>query len=165
MNLQDIQLLFAYDKWATDRLLGVVGTLHDDQYARNLNSSHGGIRGTMIHTYGAEWIWLERWKGTSPTALIKEEDLPTFPLLKEKWDALRGEIDGFVRDLSDERLQAQLMYRDLKGNQYTQPLWQQMQHLINHSTYHRGQVVGMLRQVGVKPVNTDLITYFRENPL
>ncbi|HXG37612.1 MAG TPA: DinB family protein [Bacteroidota bacterium] len=161
MNLHDIRTLFAFDQWATDRILDIVATLSEEQYVKNMNSSHGGVRGTLVHYYGAEWIWLERWKGTSPTALIKEEDIPTFPRLREKWTALRQELNQFVNTLTEEQLQSPLTYNDLKGNQYTQPLWQQMQHLINHSTYHRGQVVTLLRQLGVKPVATDLIAYYR----
>lgn len=161
MVLQDIKTLFDFDKWATERILDVVAALHEDQYTKNLASSHGGIRGTLVHTYGAEWVWLERWRGTSPTSLFKEENLPTFSMLKEKWSALRPQLDQLVQSLTEEKLQSPLTYKDLKGNQYTQPLWQQMQHLINHSTYHRGQVVTMLRQLGVQPVATDLIAYYR----
>ncbi len=163
MTLNDIRTLFAFDQWATDRILDIVATVPEDQYVKNMNSSHGGIRGTLVHYYGAEWIWLERWKGTSPTTLIKEDDIPTFLQLREKWTSLWQELNQFVHSLTEEKLLSSLTYKDLKGNQYTQPLWQQMQHLINHSTYHRGQVVTMLRQVGVKPVNTDLITYYRLN--
>lgn len=161
MVLNDIKNLFEFDKWATDRMLEVVASLNEEQYAKNLGSSHGGIRGTLIHTYGADWIWLERWKGTSPTSGITEEEIPTFSTLKEKWASLRTQMDQFVQSLNEEKLQSPLSYKDLKGNAYTQVLWQQMQHLINHSTYHRGQVVTMLRQSGVKPVATDLIAYYR----
>jgi uncharacterized damage-inducible protein DinB len=161
MTLQDIRTLFEFDQWATERILDIVAELPEDQYARNMNSSHGGVRGTLVHYYGAEWIWLERWKGSSPTTSIKEEDIATFPAIRNKWSALRREIEEFLLSLTDEKLQSSLAYKDLKGNQYTQPLWQQMQHLINHSTYHRGQVVTMLRQLGVKPVATDLIAYYR----
>jgi uncharacterized damage-inducible protein DinB len=162
MTLTDIKTLYDFDQWATDRILEIVAAVPEDQYAKNLNSSHGGIRGTLVHYYGAEWIWLERWKETNPTTLIKEEDLPTFPLLKEKWNLLRHELNQFVASLTEEKLQSPLSYKDLKGNEHTQLLWQQMQHLVNHSTFHRGQVVTMLRQIGVKPVATDLIAYYRK---
>ncbi len=161
MNPRDIQTLFDFDKWATERILDVVATLSDEQFSKNLNSSHGGIRGTLVHIYAADLVWLERWKGTSPTAMVKEHEVPTFPMLKDQWSHLRSQLEAFVQSLTEEKLQAQLSYKDLKGNPYTQPLWQQMQHLINHSTYHRGQVVTMLRQLGVRPVATDLIAYYR----
>ncbi|HEY5615455.1 MAG TPA: DinB family protein [Bacteroidota bacterium] len=162
MTLNDIKILFDFDKWATNRILEIVATLPEDLYSKSLNSSHGGIRGTLVHTFSADWVWLERWKGNNPTVFIKEEDIPTFPLLNERWAKLRNDMDGFVASLNEEKIQAGLSYKDMKGNPYTQLLWQQMQHLINHSTYHRGQVVTMLRQVGVKPVATDLIAYYRQ---
>lgn len=161
MTLKDIHTLFDFDHWATERILDVVATLSEEQYTKNLNSSHGGVRGTLVHYYGAEWIWLQRWKGTSPSALSTEEEIPTFPQLREQWSAVRLELNRFLNSLTEEQLQSPLTYKDLRGNQYTQPLWQQMQHLINHSTYHRGQVVTLLRQLGVKPVATDLIAYYR----
>jgi uncharacterized damage-inducible protein DinB len=161
MNLNDIRTLFAFDQWATERILDIVATVPEDQYARNMNSSHGGLRGTLVHSYGAEWIWLQRWKGTNPTALFSEQEIPTFAQLRERWTALRQDLNRFLDTLTDEQLQSPFTYADLKGNQYTQPLWQQMQHLINHSTYHRGQVVTLLRQLGVKPVSTDFIAYYR----
>lgn len=161
MTLSDIKDLFAFDQWATERMLEIVAALPEEQYARNLNSSHGGIRGTLVHSYGAERIWLERWRGSNPTTLVTEEEVPTFGQLKEKWTTLRGELNRFLESLTEEHLQSAHTYKDLKGNQYTQPLWQQMQHLVNHSTYHRGQVVTMLRQLGVRPVATDLIAYYR----
>ena len=162
MTVKEIQALFDFDKWATNRTLEIVATLNEDQYSRNLNSSHGGVRGTLVHTYGADRIWLERWKGTSPTALIKEEDIASFQSLQERWASLRVQMDQFSQSLTEDKLQSPLSYKDLKGNAYSQILWQQMQHLINHSTYHRGQVVTMLRQLGVKPVATDLIAYYRQ---
>lgn len=161
MNLQDIHTLFSFDHWATNRILEVVATLSPEQYQQDLKSSHGGIRGTLVHIYAADWVWMERWKGNSPAGLKKEDDLSTFPALKEEWDRLRNEMNSFVASLTEQKIQEPLSYKDIRGNAYTQPLWQQLQHLINHSTYHRGQVVTMLRQLGVKPVSTDLINYYR----
>jgi len=71
-------------------------------------------------------------------------------------------MSEFVSELTDERLSSVLIYKTMEGKQFSNILWQMMQHLINHSTYHRGQVVTMLRQLGVKPIGTDLITFYRE---
>jgi uncharacterized damage-inducible protein DinB len=162
MTLPEINTLIDFDAWATNRILEIVATLPQDQYSKNLNSSHGGIRGTLVHTYSADWVWLERWKGNSPSTPLKEEDFPEFPALKSKWDALRAERDEFISSLTDAKLQTSLAYKDIKGNPYNQPLWHLIQHVVNHSTYHRGQVVTMLRQVNVKPVATDLVAYYRQ---
>lgn len=162
MTFAELKTLFDYDKWATIRILGFVATLKEEQYTKDLGSSFGGVRGTLVHIYGADRIWLERWKGQSPKSLIRVEDIPTFGLLRERWEALRRELDSFLGTLTDQKIQAPHSYTDTEGNPNTQPLYCQMQHRVNHSTYHRGQIATMLRQLGMKPIGTDLITYYRE---
>src|SRR5687767_12035235 len=162
MTVKECKALFAYDRWATNRLLETVATLPEDQYGKDLGSSFGGVRGTLVHIYGADWVWLQRWRGNSPSALIKQEEIPTLQMLKQRWEELRTELDGFLGSLTEEKLQASLNYKDIKGNPYSLPLYQQLQHRINHSTYHRGQIVTFLRQLGAKPQATDLILYYRE---
>ena len=162
MTVQECKALFEYDRWATNRLLETVATLPEDQYMKDLGSSFGGVRGTLVHIYGADWVWLQRWRGNSPSALIKEEEIPTLQMLKQRWEDLRTELDGFLGSVTEEKLQASLGYRDTKGVPYSLPLYQQLQHRINHSTYHRGQIVTFLRQLGAKPQGTDLILFYRE---
>ncbi|MEX2090284.1 MAG: DinB family protein [Bacteroidota bacterium] len=161
MTKQEIITLFDFDRWATERVLDVAATLSEGQYTKNLNSSFGGVRGTLVHIYAADWIWLERWKGNSPTTLIREEDLPNLASLRERWIGWRSQADEFLHAVTEEQLQSPLSYSDIRGNPHTQILWQQLQHLINHSTYHRGQVITLFRQLGIKGVGTDLINYYR----
>lgn len=163
MHIQDIHTLYEYNYWANHRILGVVETLTPEQFAKNLGSSHGGIQSTLVHIMGAEEIWLRRWKGTSPTGFAKPEDYGTFRTLKQHWNVVEHEMMDFVHSLTaDEDIRKVIEYKDMKGNAYSRPLYQLMQHLVNHSTYHRGQVVAMLRQSGVEPVGTDLIMFYRE---
>ena len=161
MTKSEIVTLFDYDKWATNEQLKVVTGLSDEQYTRNLGTSFGGIHGTLVHILGAQRVWLSRWKGEAPIALPGADELPTLAKLTERWKALRDELGTFLQTLSDDKLAQRLSYKDLKGNSYSQPLVHQMQHLINHSTYHRGQITTMLRQLGATPVGTDLIGYYR----
>ncbi|MEX0601977.1 MAG: DinB family protein [Bacteroidota bacterium] len=161
MTLKDLQTLFDYDRWATDRILEIVGTLADDHYTKNLGSSHGGIHGTLVHMIAANRIWLDRWKGKNPESLFRAEDFPTLEDLRKEWNMWNEEMQAYLGGLDDRRLQEPLSYKDLKGNSHSQVLGLQLQHLVNHSTYHRGQVVVLLRLLGVKPVSTDMINYFR----
>jgi uncharacterized damage-inducible protein DinB len=162
MTKSEIVTLFDYDKWAANEQFKVVTGLNEEQYNRNLGTSFGSIHGTLVHIFGAQRVWLTRWKAEAPTALPGVEELPTLAKLTERWNALRDELGTFLQTLSDEKLAQRLAYKDLKGNSYSQPLIHQMQHLINHSTYHRGQITTMLRQVGATPVGTDLIGYYRK---
>ena len=163
MHITDIYNLYEFNYWAKSRIVSVVETLTHEQYTKDLGSSHGGIHGTLVHSMGAEEIWLKRWKGESPSSLYKPEDFPTFDEVNNHWDMVEHEMMGFCHTLkTDHDITKIISYKDMKGNEYSQPLYQMMQHLINHSSYHRGQVVTMLRQLDVKPIGTDMITFFRE---
>ncbi len=165
MHLQDIHTLYEYNYWANHKLLEIVRTLTEEQYKKDLGSSHGGIHGTLFHQMGAEEIWLMRWKGNSPATFGQAEDYPAFDALSQHWNNVEREMMDFCHRLqSEDDIKRVVAYKDLKGNEYSQPLWQLMQHLANHSTYHRGQIVTLLRQVGAKPVGTDLVAFYRQNP-
>lgn len=162
MNAATIRNLYEYDRWANARLLAVVARLRGEQFTKSLGSSYASIRDTLAHILGAEWIWLERWKGNSPKALLDPKEFPTVDALRARWGRLEKDQADFLRSLTDERLQAALRYTTTEGTPFVQPLWQLMTHLVNHSTYHRGQVITMLRQVGAEAVSTDLVVFFRE---
>ena len=162
MTKNEIQTLFEYDKWATAHQLEAASRLAPEPYHRDFGDSFGGVHGTLVHIYGAQKIWLERWNGGMPAALPGAKDVPTLAMLRERWAGLRDDLAAFIQALTEETLVQPLAYKDLKGNPYVQPLLGQMQHLINHSTYHRGQVTTLLRLAGGTPVSTDLIRYLRE---
>jgi len=162
MTLSDVLTLFAYDTWATERTLQSVSALPEPKYLENLRSSHGGIHTTLVHIYSASWLWLQRWNGHPPVAHVSPDEIPSLDSLKDRWRAYGVERDRFFKDLSEEKLAAPLSYSDLRGNRHAEPLVHQVQHVTNHASYHRGQVVTMIRQQGGTPVSTDLIAFFRE---
>ena len=165
MQIRDIQTLYAFNSWANRRLLESLQTLSHEEFARDLGSSHGGIHGTLIHAMGAEDIWLRRWKGESPSRFYGTAEFPTLGAVAGHWGAVDTALLEFSRWLrADADIEAVTAYKDLKGNAYSQPLWQLMQHVVNHSTYHRGQIVTMQRQLGFAPTGTDLVTYYRLGP-
>jgi uncharacterized damage-inducible protein DinB len=161
MTVTEIRTLFEYDEWATDRTMESVSSLPESKYQENLKSSHGGIHGTLAHVCWADALWLARWRG-SPTPRSAVDEMPTLDSLKKQWKSYRADLGTFLGGLTDVRLATPLSYSDTKGNKHEEPLYQQMLHKINHSSYHRGQVVTMLRQIGHKPIGTDLIAFFRE---
>jgi uncharacterized damage-inducible protein DinB len=129
-------------------------------FTRDLKSSHRSIRDTLTHVVWAEWIWLERWKGASPTDLFSPERFPTVESLADRFRAVAAERSGFLEGLSAEAATRVVEYRNLKGETWRYPLWQQLHHVVNHSTYHRGQVITMLRQLGAPAPATDLLVYY-----
>ena len=162
MTHADLIFLFAYNRWANARTLSAAARLTPDQLTRDLGNSFASVRDTLVHIYGAEWIWLARWKGTSPTTAIVAADIPDVAALAARWKTVEEEQAAFIKDLADADIERMIEYANLKGDRFTNPLGRLMQHLVNHSTYHRGQVTTMLRQLGATPVSTDLVTFLRE---
>lgn len=165
MTADDVRDLFQYNKWATHRMLTSLDGLTDEQFTRDLGSSFPGLRETVGHIAAAEWAWLQRWLGTSPTARPEWAQGSSRAELAARFGEIESTRAAYLSELSDADIDRAITYSNLAGVRYTQPLGPQFQHVVNHSTYHRGQIATMLRQVGVKPTDTDLITYARETRL
>ncbi len=161
-NKDAVGRLIEYTKWANHRVVRAAATLGVSDYKRDLGSSYGGVRGTLAHILGAEWIWLERWKGVSPPRLPDEGEFPDILDLRSRWKAIEEHRDSWFKNLSEAAVRQRISYRNLEGKSFEAPLWQLIQHVANHSTYHRGQVVTMLRMLGAKAVSTDLVLWDRE---
>ena len=159
MNKNDITYLNEYNKWANARMLDVASKLSPEQFTADLQSSHRSVRDTLAHTLAAEWIWLERWKGTSPKALLTATDFPTPESLRARWGQVERDYTEFFSGLSDEALDRVIGYTNTRGEQWEYALGSMIQHLMNHSTYHRGQVTTMLRQLGAEVTPVDLLVF------
>lgn len=165
MTARDVRLLLDYHYWARDRLLDAVQRLSADALLQDRGSSFRSIRDTLAHMYFAERAWYSRWQGASPTALPDASQFEGVSALRDAWRTLELELRAFVASLSDTDLTRGVDYRLLSGVSAASPFWQMIQHVVNHATYHRGQVVTMLRQAGQQPpLSTDLITFYRELP-
>ena len=157
MNKQDVQLLYQYNRWANGRMLDAVSGLTAEGFTRSLSSSYPSVRDTLVHILWAEWIWLMRWQRTSPKAIFNPADFPSLSLLQARWAEVERDQTDFTHSVSDESLQTVIAYINTNGEEWKYPLGQMMQHVVNHSTYHRGQVTTMLRQLGVEPTQTDFL--------
>jgi uncharacterized damage-inducible protein DinB len=181
MDLDDIQTLYAYNRWANQRLFSALEKLSEQQFPAEVQSSFPSVRETVFHILFAEWLWLKRWQGTSPRATGSNpnvtsttwnslspggtpaaHELTTVAELKSFGDSIERERQQFLNTLSDAALDAPLAFKDMAGNPYSEPLGQLLQHLVNHGTYHRGQVTTMLRQAGAETVALDMLFFFRE---
>jgi uncharacterized damage-inducible protein DinB len=151
----------AYKEWQVKRLLAAVRDLPADTFEPSRGSSHGGIKGTLQHMYGADFIWMRRLKGASLTRA--DVVLPdTREDLEDKWLKLIAEWREWATSVPDSGWEQRLDYTMFDGSQRSNSFWQIVLHVVNHGTLHGGQVVGMLRQAGVTPPQTDLIFFYRE---
>lgn len=165
MNRHDIRKLFDYTEWANHLVLDAAEKLTVEQQHHDFKISHGSLHGTLVHMAGAEWIWLERWHGTSHSHGWHGADFADLAALRARWQAIEAARRALLDELSEEALQRELSYRNLKGEPFTLPLSAQMQHVVNHATLHRGQVVGMMRQLGLTPPGVDLLYFLIAPPM
>jgi len=159
--ISEIVELYEFNRWANQRILDAVTALSSEQFARDLKSSFPSVRDTLVHVLGADWIWLSRWQGVSPTQ-TPDWGLTTLASIRSRWEQIENERTAFLERLTPDALHGVLEYRTLKGDPFSNPLWQLLRHVVNHSTYHRGQITTMLRQLGAPTVSTDLVQFYRE---
>lgn len=164
MTLDDIRTLIEFNYWGNHRALDACAGLTPEQFMRDLGNSFPSVRDTLAHILGAEWIWHERWHGRSPKTLLLPGDFPDLASIRARWGDVESDSRKFVGGLNEATLARVHEYRLVSGVASAQPLWQLIQHLVNHGSYHRGQITMMLRILGAKPMGTDLITFYRERP-
>jgi len=162
MELPGIHNLYAYNRWANDRILSVAGSLSEEELRRDLGGSFGSLWGTLVHIFGVEWLYPQRWNGVSPSALPAPEQFGDLAALRAFWDKVRADQQRFIDQLNEQRLHQLVEYVSLGGGKFSYPLVDQMRHLVNHSTYHRGQVTLQLRLLDQQPMATDYLLYLDE---
>ena len=165
MTPEEMSLLYDYNAWANHRTMDAVAALTPEQFTKPMGSSFSSVRDTLAHICGGEWVWLERFLGRSPAAMPDNSRFADLNSLREHWAPIGSQLLKFVHGLTSEDLNRVLEYKTMKFGVYKNPLWQSLQHVANHGTYHRGQVTTMLRQHGTQPIATDLMHFYRERAL
>ena len=162
MNLQDLRVMLDYHYWARDRLLDGVEALTPEQFTRDMGSSFRSIRDTLVHIYFAEWAWHLRWQGQSPTPLAPDL-FADAAAVRKVWVDHEVKVRAFVENLGEEGIHRVFQYKLMSGPAGASAFWQMLQHVVNHASYHRGQVTTLLRQLGAAPPKSmDMIAFFRE---
>jgi uncharacterized damage-inducible protein DinB len=163
MTFEELRLLVYYNYWARDRLLDAVAELSPEQFTRDMGNSFGSVRDTVAHIIDAEQIWISRWHGEQPLGFQQPDRIPDVEAARNEWSTNEGRMRAFLEQLGRGDVERVFEYKDMRGNLRSDVFWQMVQHVVNHGSYHRGQVTTMLRQLGAKPAKfMDLIAFYRE---
>ena len=169
MTKNGIQLLFKYDRWANNRVLQAASALSPEQFTRDLGGSFRSLRDTLVHIIASEWGWLTYWKASSHSSpfltdlwdrvdvLFRPVAFPDIAAVRVQWAEVEKEQTAFVNAVTEEALVKNFPVRTKQLS-----LAHLMQHLANHSTYHRGQVALMMRQLDAEPLSTDFAFFLLE---
>lgn len=152
-----------YNVWATNRLLHAAADLPAEELTRDFGTADRSIFDTLGHVFGAERIWLARIKEGSPAGPLVKPAATEIPQLSVEWSELHGRWREWMSSLTDEDAMQVIHYTDLKNRPWSNPLWQILLHVVNHSTHHRGQASGFIRALGKVPPPLDFIAFVREN--
>ena len=159
MFQDDLSALYAYNRWADDRVLEAARKLSPEQYAQEPLPGWTSVRATVVHVADASLIWARRIAGEPVAARAKESDFPPLDDAAGLFDRAHDAYDRLLPTLTPERLAAVWSYRNFEGKELRLPLWTVLRHVVNHATYHRGQVASKLKRLGVEPPSTDLVVW------
>ncbi len=150
---------FEYTRWASVRVLEAAAKLPSELLAEDCGNSFGGILDTLIHIFRADRVWLKRCQGEATASFAPAGEELTLETLKADWPILLENFATWVRAQDEAALNRQLQWVNLKGEAKSELLYKILLHVVNHGTYHRGQIITMIRQAGGEVVATDLLYY------
>ncbi|HVW87526.1 MAG TPA: DinB family protein [Bryobacteraceae bacterium] len=152
-----------YTIWATNRLIEVSANLTPDELHRDFGTADKSIQGTLTHLMRAERTWFRRIHEGTPSIPWGFAADGQWETLAAEWPRIHQDWRDWAAALSDADAEAILDYTDLKGQRWSQPIWQIVLHVVNHATHHRGQISGFLRATGKTPPPLDFIAFVRQS--
>jgi uncharacterized damage-inducible protein DinB len=162
MLLEYIKLLYAYHRWANERILRTVQRIDLTQANESTQRGYARIHETLVHIVGAEAIWRSRWQGVALTRRPTPDDLPTLLAVQQRWQDEEHQMQIFIDSLDEDDLAAPLTYTDLRGQSVTLPLVTTMLQVSIHGTQHRSEIALWLTELGYSPGDLDLLRYLLE---
>jgi len=158
-----VRTLYRYNEWANARVVEATDRLRAEQLSAPGDAGHGSVRETLVHIMAAQWIWLARWNGTSPTSMLSAADFPDLASIRRRWEQIDGDTRRFVTTQTEEDLSRVVAYHNSRGVRWAYPLWQQVIHQVNHATQHRSEIAATLTHFGQSPGDLDLLVFVDES--
>ncbi len=161
MELKDyIKQAYDYMYWATGRYFTVAEGLTAEQLHRSQGHSWGDVHAILVHMMSSEWVWYQRWHGTSPKGHLSSSDYASMPLLKQRWREIEKDMRAYIDQQTEESLQSPLTYTNFREQTFHVPLWQMLAHVVNHETHHRGELAAIYATMDVDHPEDEMIQYF-----
>ncbi len=163
MDLKYFKGLMAYNAWANTKMLSWLHSISESQWNQTIESSFPNIRETVLHILGAEYIWLQRLCEVNETVWVPAVFDGSNTELMEALENASADLERFLETFAIENLWNTVYFKRINGENQSLKNFEIFAHVVNHSSYHRGQVVTMLSQVGFKDISSlDLMTFYVE---
>jgi uncharacterized damage-inducible protein DinB len=162
MDHTHVSELLDYHYWAQERVFDACEPLTPEQFTQDLGNSFKSVRDTLVHIHFAECIWYARW-AHEPFTAPTPDMFPDLDSVRQVSRSHEATMRASLERLGQHGINQMLEYSSrFDGKNHRSLTWHMVQHVVNHATYHRGQVTMMLRLLGAKPVGTDLIVFHWE---
>jgi len=162
--MKEILLQYAqYNVWANKLITEALLKLEDGAVEKEIISSFPSVSTTVCHIWSAEFIWLQRLQLVEHPVWVQNEFTGTFEEAVANWHQVSLSLKQFIEKQYDDRaLEHTLQFYDRQKVSHKMPVYQVLLHVFNHSTQHRGQLITMLRQLGVTKIpQTDFVAFAR----
>jgi uncharacterized damage-inducible protein DinB len=151
-----------FHHWANQRIVEAARPLSSEALHKDRGTSFKSIFGTLVHIYQADAAWFGRIHGNPDSQTSTYPPKADLAGLRSDWFALLDRAVDWTSKLSEADWNKTISYKDSRGSAHQTALLPIVMHLVNHGSYHRGQVSQLLRQSGVTPPATDLINFYRQ---
>ena len=162
MSMEMIRELWEYHHWANRRLFAVTDALGEEAAGKEIGAqfSFPTLRRMFAHIYGADWYWLETWRGR-PGQALPGADIATLEELRRQWDELEADQRRFIATVSEADL-GRLIEGTREGRRFRRPFGMLLFHVPNHATHHRSEINTMLTMVSGSPPDTGINSYYAQ---
>jgi uncharacterized damage-inducible protein DinB len=160
--LEIIKTYYAYNSWATERVLVSCQKLSSEEYNAPDCSGHGSIGETLSHLILVQqgWVaWFEGMEMRKAAAIMTREKLATLQDAATRWAAVDGQTKNFTDSMSEQIIRSIRKFTRMNGKEEAHPLWKLLMHTANHGTHTRAQIVAGIRSAGHSPENVDFLNY------
>jgi uncharacterized damage-inducible protein DinB len=153
--------LAKYNIWANNKMISWLLDITESQFEQLIVSSFNNIRGNTLHIVSAEKIWLERVEGIKNSSWFENEFNGNRNELLAIWQQISEKLKLFIENFEESNIYKTIKFTRMNGEENELPYYQILSHVLNHTTFHRGQFVILLRQVGYTNISgTDLLDFY-----
>jgi uncharacterized damage-inducible protein DinB len=159
--LKVLQTTWAYNKWAHEQIFLSLNLFDEEEFLTDLGDGCGSVRDKLAHITAADEIWMQRIQGHPNPIFSRPSEFSSISIWRNRAESIIIKYEEYLAGLNEEKLLTNVIYKNLKGIEFSTPVWEILMHVANHATYHRGQVASLIRRIKGKPPVTDMIEYFR----
>lgn len=163
MTKDAVLRMFEYNEWAWQRVFPSLAALPEKEYFVERPFFWHSLHGLAVHSFGADWIWLQRCQGVSPSDLPARESVVDLADLHSQWDPVRADLRAWVAQRAEEEFAQEIRYTDTAGKPYILSLDDLLRHVMNHATEHRSQMTPALFQLGQPTEPLDYLYFARRS--